>query len=233
MLSRVRTGRCFRFSETNITIGALTNQPKPRRLRNHRERGDQPPVLSAGSAAPMETGRPSLRGCRSRCSSSVQPSFSGPVGSQPYPARSFRRKRFEERGAPGFSRPARNDGSRAEPQRPGKRNGLGDLEGRYARDCWLASRAIRAPSVPGVCRQPSQSASLRDASTGTIAVTPSSVAFSTIHSKRSNLMRAATYSSNRVRMVRGAAVSRCVEIDFSCALCRSRPDKRRRLSEIS
>ena len=59
------------------------------------------------------------------------------------------------------------------------------------RDCWLLSRAIRAHRSLRLRDASNRPFSVRVASTGRMRSTPSSVAFSIIHSKRSNLMSAA------------------------------------------
>src|ERR1035441_8724495 len=62
---------------------------------------------------------------------------------------------------------------------------------RTRRDCWLLSRAMRAQRSLRLREASKRPFSVRAASTGRMRSTPSSVAFSTIHSKRSNLMRLA------------------------------------------
>ena len=59
------------------------------------------------------------------------------------------------------------------------------------RDCWLLSLATRSHRSARLREASKRPLSDRAASTGTMRSTPSSVAFSTIHSKRSNLISAA------------------------------------------
>ena len=84
---------------------------------------------------------------------------------------------------------------------------------RRRRDCWLLSRAIRTQRSMRFRAASASPFSLRTASTGRIRSTPSSVAFSIIHSKRSNLKRAAqrvmgTGGGGRVERLRGRETRR-------------------------
>ncbi len=142
-----------------------------------------PHEAPGGRGKPAATRRQPRAGVRNRSSRLRGRSAGRQSRSAPRESRAGGAGRAIRRGSSGGRRPLPGSA------RNGPRRAISGM--RTRRDCWLLSRATRAQRSLRFAEASKRPFSVRAASTGRMRSTPSSVAFSMIHSKRSNLMRLA------------------------------------------